>query len=185
MASCPPSASAWRSLCNPERIRVFIVPRGWFNRAATSAYVNSEKNAASIAFRSSGVRTARALRSAWLCCLNAMRSSGLAVPVGGQRIPGFRRYALLALVEPQPVDGAGARLVHDPPKNGPVRLLVARCATPDIVEDVQRHFLGGFPVGGDSHDERENGAMGPFVQRVQCTLIARGDGLDERDPLCF
>ena len=64
-----------------------IVPRGSFKRAATSAYVNSEKNAASIALRSSGVRTARALRSAWLCCLTAMRSTGSAVPVAGNESP--------------------------------------------------------------------------------------------------
>ena len=35
---------------------------------------------------------------------------------------------------------------------------------PDTVEDVQRHFLRGFPVGGDSHDEREDRAMGPSME---------------------
>ena len=61
-------------------------------------------------------------------------------------IPTFRLYALLAVVEPAPVYGAGVRLVHDPGKNGPVRLLVARCVPPDTVKDVQRHFLCGFPL---------------------------------------
>src|SRR6185503_6470660 len=48
------SASAWRSLPSPERIRVFTVPSGSFNRAAASRYVSSEKNEASMACRSGG-----------------------------------------------------------------------------------------------------------------------------------
>src|SRR4051812_14650785 len=60
----PISANACRSLCNPERMRVLTVPRGAFRRTATSAYVNSEKNAASMALRSSGVSTTIAERSA-------------------------------------------------------------------------------------------------------------------------
>jgi hypothetical protein len=46
-------ASAWRSFPSPDRIRVLTVPSGWFNRAATSTYVNSPKNAVAIAWRSS------------------------------------------------------------------------------------------------------------------------------------
>ena len=51
------------------------------------------------------------------------------------------------------------------------------------MEDVQRHLLGRFPIGGNAHDQRKHDAMSPFVQRIQRALIARRDGLDEGDPL--
>src|SRR4029077_4790103 len=43
------AASACRSLPSAERMRVFTVPRGCCRRVATSWYVSSEKNAASMA----------------------------------------------------------------------------------------------------------------------------------------
>ena len=55
---------AWRSLCNPVRMRVFTVPSGCFSFVATSVCVNSEKKAASITALSSSVRLARAACSA-------------------------------------------------------------------------------------------------------------------------
>jgi hypothetical protein len=104
-------------------------------------------------------------RAAQGLCLLLERNLIAGIGRGGcrQRIAGFRLDALFPLVVPQPVDGAGACLVHDPPQNGPVRLLVARGAAPDIVEDIQCHLLGGLAVGGDSHHKRKNGAIGPFV----------------------
>jgi hypothetical protein len=54
----PSMANACRSLTIADRIRVFTVPSGWFNRAATSTCVCSRKNAVSTACRSSGVSTA-------------------------------------------------------------------------------------------------------------------------------
>src|SRR5207237_6310498 len=62
--SLPVAANACRSFCKPERIRVLTVPSGWFKRAATSACVSSDKNAASTAFLSSSVRTAKEVSSA-------------------------------------------------------------------------------------------------------------------------
>ena len=128
MVRCSPFRPAtWRSLCNPERIRVLIGTQGLGSTcAATSAYVSSEKKAASIAVRSSDVRTASARSAvAWALLLGTPSTSpGSVVPVvRAQQIPGVRGLeALLALLEPEPVDGARARLDHDPlPKDGPVR----------------------------------------------------------------
>ena len=46
-----------------------------------------------------------------------------------------------------------------------------------------RQLFGGFPIVGDPHDQGEHEAMRPLVQRMQRTLIARGDALDEPDPV--
>ncbi len=89
---------------------------------------------------------------------------------------------LLPPFEAQPVDGPGARLVHDPSQDGPVTSVVAGGSSPNIVKDIERQLFGGFPVAGDSHDQCEDEAMRSLVQRVQRELIARGDGLDEPDP---
>src|SRR5688500_8832113 len=61
---------------------------------------------------------------------------GAGPAIWGRGISGFRLDAFLALIEPQPIDRARARLVHNPSKNGPVRLLVARGPTPDVVKHV-------------------------------------------------
>ena len=53
-------SSALRSLASAERTRVFTVPSGCSRRAAVSEYVSSEKNAVSIACRSSGVSAVNA-----------------------------------------------------------------------------------------------------------------------------
>ena len=91
--------------------------------------------------------------------------------------------ALLPLLEPQPVDRSGSRLVHDPSDDGSARSIVRRRSSPHVVKHVERQLFGGFPVVGDPHDQGEHDSMRPFVQRMQRTLIARGDGLDEPDPV--
>ena len=80
-----PPASACRSLCSPERIRVLTVPRGSFSRTATSACVNSEKNAASIVCRSSGVRTVKGAPQRLALLLNR-EDCGIGSLGRGQRI---------------------------------------------------------------------------------------------------
>src|SRR4030095_7185702 len=42
--------------------------------------------------------------------------------------------------------------------------------------------FSGFPVAGDPHDQGEHESMCLGVERVQCMLVATGDGLDESDP---
>src|ERR1041385_1439789 len=69
------------SFCNPERILVLIVPSGTSRRTATSAYVSSEKNAGSMARRSSCVSDPSAARRISPRCLNARRSCGSAALV--------------------------------------------------------------------------------------------------------
>jgi len=166
-------------------MRVLIVPRGWCSCSATSAYVNSEKNAASIARRfvvredlqRSTKRLALLLKRSEILRIDHVRRR--------QRLAGVRRDALLPLLESQPVDGARVRLVHDPAKHGAARFLVAGRATPDVVEDVERDFFGDGAVGSDPHAQREDEAMRSFIQRQQRALIASGDGLDENDPVRF
>jgi len=51
------------------------------------------------------------------------------------------------------------------------------------MEDVEGKLFGGFPIGGDSHDQGEEGAMSPLVQRMQRELVPRRDRLDERRPV--
>jgi hypothetical protein len=53
------------------------------------------------------------------------------------------------------------------------------------VKHVQRQLIGGFPTVGDPHDSGEDNSMHAFVQRMQCTLISGGDGLDEANPVIF
>jgi hypothetical protein len=67
-------------------------------------------------------------------------------------IAGTRIDALLSLFEAQAVDRPGTRLVHDPSQHAAVPRVVAGRPSPDVVEDVQRQLLGGFPIAGDSHD---------------------------------
>ena len=141
-------ASACLSFRSPDRIRVFTVPSGWFSRAAVSSYVSSEKYAVSIACRSSGVRTVKALRSRRPCSLRSKASWGSLAAVAGS---GCRAMvdALLPLLEPQPVDRPGPRLVHDPADDGAARSIVPRRAPPHVVKHVQRHLFGRFPIVGD------------------------------------
>src|SRR5205823_1461951 len=54
-----------------------------------------------------------------------------------QWIAHLRLDALLPLLEAQPVDGPGARLVHDPSEDGAVRSVVAGCSPPHIVKHVE------------------------------------------------
>ena len=58
-----------------------------------------------------------------------------------------------------------------------------RRAPPDIVEDVDGELFRGFPVSHDSHDQREDEAMSPLVERMQRELVARSNRLDERCPV--
>ena len=90
-------------------------------------------------------------------------------------------HALLPLFEPHPVNRSGSRLIHDPSDNGSARSIVRRCSLPQVVKHVERHLVRGFPIVSDPHDHRKHDSMRPFVERVQGTLIAGGDGLEERD----
>src|SRR6185312_13947443 len=49
------AANACRSLCNPDRMRVLMVPSGCPSRAAASPCESPPKNVVSIAWRSAGV----------------------------------------------------------------------------------------------------------------------------------
>ena len=91
--------------------------------------------------------------------------------------------ALLSALEAQAVDRPRARLVHDPAEHRAVRGVVTRRAPPDVMEDVDGELFGGFPVGRDSHDQGEDEAMSPLVERMQRELVARGNRLDERRPV--
>src|SRR3546814_10291266 len=51
------------------------------------------------------------------------------------------------------------------------------------MEDVDGELFSGFPVGRDSHDQSEDGAMSPLVKRMQRELVARGHRLDEHRPV--
>src|SRR5688572_29763633 len=53
-----------------------------------------------------------------------------------QRIARTGIDPLLALLEAQPVDGPGARLVHDPSQDGTVAGVVAPGPAPDVVEHI-------------------------------------------------
>src|SRR6185369_7423506 len=85
-----------RSLCNPERMRVLMVPSGWFSRAAASACVRPPKNVVSMAWRSSGVRTANAARSNSPCSRNWSTSLGSAATSdsGWTSVPWLRFFRL-------------------------------------------------------------------------------------------
>ena len=48
------------------------------------------------------------------------------------------------------------------------------------MEDVYSDLFGCLPVGRESHDQSEDGAMSPLVERVQRQLVARSYRLDER-----
>ena len=92
-------------------------------------------------------------------------------------------HAFFSLLEPQPVNRSGPRLVHDPSDDGSARSIVRRRSSPDVVKHVQRQLFGGFPIVGDSHDQGEHDSLRAFIERVQRALIARGDGLNEPDPI--
>ena len=101
----------------------------------------------------------------------------------GQRLHIAAVAALLSTLEAQAVDRPRARLVHDPAEHRAVRGVVTRRAPPDVMEDVDGELFSGFPVGRDSHDQREDEAMRPLVERMQRELVARGNRLDERRPV--
>src|SRR2546422_10276485 len=60
---------------------------------------------------------------------------------------------------------------------------VRRRSSPDIVEHIERQFFGGCAIVGDSHDQCENDSMRLRVERMQRSLVASGDGLDEPHPV--
>lgn len=91
--------------------------------------------------------------------------------------------AFLPLFEPQPINRSGPGLIHDPSDNGSVGSIVRRRSSPHVVKNVQCHFFGGFPIVGDSYGQCKHDSMHPFIQRMQSTLIARRDGLDEPHPV--
>jgi len=92
-------------------------------------------------------------------------------------------HAFFSLLESQPVNRSGPRLIHDPSDDGATRRIVRRRSSPHVVKHVQRQLFGGFPIVGDSHDQGEHDSMRAFIERVQRALIARGDGLNEPDPV--
>jgi hypothetical protein len=57
--------------------------------------------------------------------------------------------ALLPLLESQPVNGSGPRLIHDPSDDGTTRRIIGRGSAPDIVEHVKRDFFSRFPTADD------------------------------------
>ena len=101
----------------------------------------------------------------------------------GQQLHIAAVAALLSALEAQAVDRPRARLVHDPAEHRAVRGVVPRRAPPHVVEDVDGELFSGFAVGRDSHDQSEDGAMSPLVERMQRELVARSDRLDERRPV--
>jgi hypothetical protein len=51
------------------------------------------------------------------------------------------------------------------------------------MEHVKRQLFSGFGVRDDAQDQCKDRLVRPFVQRMQGSLILRGDCLDERHPL--
>ena len=125
-------------------------------------------------------RQCRAQRLALLAQLEHVARIGSHL---GRRLHIAAVAALLSALEAQAVDRPRARLVHDPAEHRAVRGVVTRRAPPDVVEDVDGELFSGFPVGRDSHDQREDDAMRPLVERMQRELVARGNRLDERRPV--
>jgi len=141
------------------------------------------KNAVSITCRFFGVRTSRAFRRRRLCSSNwpsflwVIRCSRcnriVRIAVDGAFFP---------LFESQPVNRPRARLIHDPSDDGSAGRIVSRRSSPNVVEDIQAQFFGGFPVVRYPDDQRKNDSMRLCVKRMQCKLIASGNGSDDPDP---
>jgi hypothetical protein len=51
------------------------------------------------------------------------------------------------------------------------------------VEHIERHFFGGFAIGGYPHNQCKDNSMRLLVKRMQRELIPGCDGLDEPDPV--
>src|SRR6185503_20883544 len=100
----------------------------------------------------------------------------------GQRLNIRAVAAFLSAFEAQAIDGARACLVHDPAEHRAVRGVITRRASPNVMEDVDGELFSGFPVRRDSHDQSEDGAMSPLVERMKRELVAPGNRLDERRP---
>jgi len=54
-------------------------------------------------------------------------------------------HAFFSLLESQPVNRSGPRLIHDPSDDGATRRIVRRRSSPHVVKHVQRQLFGGFP----------------------------------------
>ena len=109
----------------------------------------------------------------------------LRAPLGTYRrwIVGVIVDAFLSLIEPQPIDRPGSRLIENPSNNGATFRSVGRCSSPHIVEDVDCQLFSGFPIAGDPHDQREHDSMRPRVKRMQRKLVASANRLNECDPI--
>src|SRR5262245_9970868 len=83
------------------------------------------------------------------------------IPLGShrRRIVGVMVDAFLSLIEPQPIDRPGSRLIENPSNDRAAFRGVRRCSSPHIVEDVDRQLFSGFPIAGDPHDQREYDSM--------------------------
>jgi hypothetical protein len=51
------------------------------------------------------------------------------------------------------------------------------------VKDIQRQLFRGFAVARNSHHQGKDDAMRALVKGMQRKRIARGDGLDEGEPV--
>jgi hypothetical protein len=71
---------------------------------------------------------------------------------------------LFPMFEAQPVDRSGARLIQNPPDDGPARRIVSRCSSPHVVEHIQRQLFGGFAIVGYPHYQCKNDPMRLFVK---------------------
>src|ERR1043165_4884198 len=90
--------------------------------------------------------------------------------------------ALLALLEPKPVNGSRARQIHYPPEDCPVGGIVATRSPPDFEKHVERQLLGAFAVAADALGQREHEPVRPLVEPMQRHLVAGRDGSHEVDP---
>ena len=53
----------------------------------------------------------------------------------------------------------------------------------NVMKYVECHFLRSSCIAGDAHDQCEHYAVGALVQRMQGSLIAGGDRVDESNPV--
>ena len=85
----------------------------------------------------------------------------------------------------QPINRSGPRLIHDPSDNRFFAGVVPGRSSPDTMKYTQCPLLGIIPSAGESRGQRKDDTMRPLIQRMERTLIACGDRMDELHPVLF
>src|SRR5262249_9525487 len=100
----------------------------------------------------------------------------------GRKLSGWCHW-LVSLIEPQAINRATARLIHDPANDRSVSRIIGRGVSPHFIEHIERDFFGSFSIRDYPHDQRKNDSMRLLVKGMQCTLVTAPDGSDELSPL--